>query len=473
MAMSTFRRNTKSEQKKGGGKGLRGNWREQFRIPKNQPTPFVLIRGEYTDPNPDMASAEIDPATGQQIPSVLAYYKWLKHRLKGINPHTGKQKFIDEPCSRGWDKHQPKPCAGCAAMDAGDKRITLGESYSMGLVHLKVYHRHPLFDPKKGPIMKNDKSGPVMVDSECMEKQCNFCRLLAGQAPVLQQNEFWPNYDRTTIQNIFGSRRYLELGSGHLGDIGSWDSQIGSKCGGTAWVKDQQGQYVRDAQGNAIPKGRCNTFLNVDSYNCPTCGNVLIDADADPRSLQELEELASQKYPCHHCQRPVFMKEVNSCDSCGAAVVNGIFDMVLWGTRQGEDTQSHLVLPQFDNIEEFEQSLHPQVRALFQGKTLRQRIEELAKPYEFSELYKPKSLEEQAKRLEIQAANPYGNNQAGGWSPPGQPMPGYGQPMMQGGMGGVTPQYPQAQPAQPQYQTYPQGPGPAPFVPPAQPNFSK
>jgi len=493
MAMSTFRRNTKSEQKKG-GKGLRGNWREQFRLPKGQPTPFVLISGEYPDPNPQQEMVEIDPATGQYVPPVVPYWKWLKHRLKGVNQNTGKQKFIDEPCSRGWDKHAPKPCAGCAAMESGDKRITLGEAYSMGLVHLVVYHRHPLVDPKKGPVMKKDNSGPVMVDSECLGKACNFCRLLSGQPPVLQQNEFWPNYDRNTIQNVFGSRRYLEIGSGHLGDIGEWDSQVGSRCGGIAFVKDAAGQYILDQNGNAIPKGRCNNFLTIDSYNCPKCGNVLIDTAADPRTPAQLEELATKKYPCHVCQQPVFMKEVNSCDAgCSGVQVHGIFDGVIQGVRQGEDTQSHLVLAGFVSVEEFESTLHPSVRALFQGKTLRQRIEELAKPYEFSELYKPKSLEEQAKRLEIQGYGGYGQAQQG-WAPPGQPMmqqPGgyYGnqapapmqyppqqQPMQYPPQQPQQPQYPPQQPQNPGYQQYgqpQQGPGPAPFVPPQQPNFGK
>lgn len=486
MAMSTFRRNTRSEQKKGGGKGLRGNWREQFRLPKPQATPIILIKGEYQDPNPDPEMVEIDMQTGQRLPSIVAYYKWLKHRLKTIG-QNGKQRFIDDPCARGWDKHNPKPCAGCAAMDAGDKRITLSETFSIGLVHLAVYHRHPLVDPKNGPIMKKDNSGPVFVDSECQGKACNFCRLLAGQPPVLQPNEFWPQYDPKTIQNVFGSRRYMELGSGHLGDIGEWDKQIGARCGGTAWVKDAQGNYIKDQYGNAVPKGRCNNFLDVDGYACSVCGNMLIDAEQDPRPLAQLEELALKKYPCHHCQRPVFLKEMNSCPSCGNAVVQGIFDGVLWGQRQGEDTQSHLVLVQFDSVEEFEQNyVPPQVRVFYQGKTLRQRIEELAKPYEFTDLYKPKSWEDMAKRLELntqgggqmygQQQQFYGQPQQGGYPQQGQPQyPQQGQPMQQ-------PMYPPqgqpmaqppGQPAQPQYQPYgaPTGPGPAPFVPPNKPNF--
>lgn len=484
MAMSAFRRNTKSEQKKGGGKGQRGNWREQMRLPRAGPAPFVLIRGEYIDPDPAPETVEIDMQTGQPIPTKLEYFKWMKHRLKSISKYTGKDRFVDEPCARGWDKHNPQTCAGCMAMDSGNKLITLSESFSIGMVHLAVYHRHPLIDQQKGPVLSKKDNSPVMVDSECTGKTCNFCRILSGQPPVLQyQNEFWPQYDPKTIQNVFGSRRYMELGSGHLSDIGEWDKQIGSRCGGTAFVRNPDGSYMLNQQGQPVPKGRCNTFLNVDGYKCATCGNMLINAETDPRPLEALEEIAQKKYPCHFCSKPTTLVEINSCDNCGNAVVQGAFDGVLWGQRQGDGTNSHLVLVQFDTLADFEASLHPSVRALLNNKPLIDRINELNKPYEFSELYKPKEFSKMAERLEIQVQMPsaygappgYGAPQQfygqppqpqGIYQPPAPPTPGYP------GVVPQQPQYPQ-QPGQPPFTPYatPQGPGPAPFVAPPKPNF--
>src|SRR5690606_32514166 len=149
-------------------------------------------------------------------------------------------------------------------------------------------------------------------------------------------------------------------------------------------------------------------------------------------------------------------------------------------------TSSHLVLVEFATIEDFEQTLHPSIRALYQGKTLRQRIEELSKPYDFAELNKPKDLAAQAKRLEIQVQPQQGWPQQGG--PPAQPgcygqqPQGYpqGAPQQQGWPGGYPqaptqqPQFPgqpMQQPQYTQYPTQPSGPGPAPFVPPTKPNF--
>lgn len=494
MALSTFRRSTKSE-KKGMGKGPRGNWRENFRLPKGTPAAFALIAGDYVDPDPSPEQVEVDLQTGQPLPVKLKYYKWLKHRLKTVNQKTGKQLFIDEPCSRGWDKHNPQMCIGCYAMEAGDKRITLNAAFSIGLVHLAVYHRHPIWDREKNTwVMKKDKQEPIFIESECYGKSCNFCKYLSGQPPVLMKSDdFWPQYPQGSITQVFGSRRYLELGSGHLGDLGEWDRQIGSKCGGVAYVRDAQGQYVKDAAGNAIPKGRCNNFLSVDGYACPICNNVLINAESDPRTLEELDALAIKKYPCHHCQRPVFMKEINSCEACGNAVVNNIFDGILWGQRQGEDTQSHMVLVQFDTVEEYQANMSPELRQLLgEGKSLHDRINELSKPYEFAELYKPKDVAGMAKRLEIQVPPGFGGQQVApgfGGVPYGQPtaappgwVPNQGPSVPQApppAYPGVVPQQPAAMPQyqpQPGYAPYPptgapSTPGPTPFVAPPKPNF--
>lgn len=470
MALSTFRRNTKTETKKTGGKGFRGNWRERFRLPKNQPAAFVLQTSEFIDPNPAPEQIEIGP-DGKPMPVKVEYFKFRRHKRKLMGP--GGERYLEETCSRGWDSHNPQPCVGCYAMDSGatkDKSVGLSDMVAIGLIHLAYYHRHPLIDPKKGLIMKKDNSGPFYTESECTGKACNFCRILQGQQPILQPKEWFPQYDPATIQTVYGGRRYMELGKGHLADLGEWDKQIGMRCGGVAYVKDPQGNYVRDQTGNAIPKGRCNNFLTIDSYNCSQCGNVLIDAATDPRPPQALEEVALQKYPCHHCQRQVQLKEIDSCDSCGAAVVQGIFDGVLWGVRQGEGTQSHLVLAQFDSFADFEANLPQHTRDIL-GKPLKDRIEELNQPYNFEELFKPKSLQEQSQRLELPLPPGYGAAPQQSYPQGGQPQ-GYGAPQQQ--FYGAQPQ--QQAPSAPAYQPYgtlPQGPnpGPAPFVPPPKPNF--
>lgn len=460
MPVSAFRRTTKTETKKV-GKGSRGNWRENFRPRKGVNSSFVLINGDYVDPDPDPKIVELDMQTGQPKPVIVPYYKWLKHRRKLPN----KSYPLSETCSRGWDAHNPQPCAACAAMDQGDKSIGLSEAYNFGLVHLAIYHRHPLLDRKTNQvIMKKDNSGPFMVETECEgPKTCNFCQFLSGQMITLEQGESFGPYDPQTLSYVYGSRRYLEIGKGHLGNLSDWDKQVGSHCGGIAYVRDSAGNYVYDpVTKQPIAKGRCNNELTMDALVCSNCNNVLIDAEKDPRTVVQLEELAMDKYPCHYCQRPVFLKEIDSCDSCGNAVVNSIFDGVITAMRQGEDTQSHLVLTGYNIIEEFEASLPQGIRQLLQGKTLRDRIQELAKPYNFEELCKPRSLQEQAKHLELNV-QPTAPTAYGAYGPPAgvqQMQPAYPQPGMPGGF---TP-YPAATPGTP---------GPAPFQAPPTPHFGK
>lgn len=468
MGTSTFRRSTKAEKKAGSGKGQRGNWRESFRLPKAAATPICLIAGDYVDPDPSPDLVEIDVQTGQPLPVKLKYFKWLRHRVKAINKSSGGARFLDEPCARGWDKHNPQLCAGCFAMESGDKRVTLNTAFSIGLVHLALYHRHPVWDFKNNTWVTFKDNTLVMQDTECYGKTCNFCRYLSGQPLTLRPGDSWPQYDPQTMSLVFGSRRYLELGTGHLGDLGEWDKQVSSQCGGIAYVRNPDGSLMLNQAGQHIVKGRCGAFLSVDGYACPSCNNMIINAEADPRPLPELDELVQKKYPCHHCGRPVFLREVNSCDACGNATVNNVFDGVIFGQRQGEDTQSHMVMVGFQTIEDYESTLPQEIRNLYAGKSLRNRIEELSKPYNFEDLYKAKAPDAMAKRLEIALPPGFGGAPVYPTQPGQVQQPQYGQ----------APQYPTAAP-QPQYAqapaftpyATPTGPGPAPFVPPAKPNF--
>jgi hypothetical protein len=497
MALSNFRRSAATETKrKGGGKGFRGNWRDKLYLEQDNPTPFLFQNQQYADPQPDQSLVEFGP-DGQPVARMLEYFKFRKHRRKVLG-YGGKERFLDDPCSAGWNPHNQAPCVGCYMQDQGDPSFgkKASDAYAAGIIHLVPYHRIPLIDPNKGAIMKIDNSGPVLTDVECEGKNCNYCRVLQGQNPVLQQGEFWGNTRREEIQTVFGSRRYLEFGRNHLEDLQNWDKGMGDRCSGPAFARDMQGNFIRDAQGNAIPTiGKCGTNLSIDGYACPHCNTVLIDVSVDTRELKELERIAmTEKYPCHKCGRPVLLQELTSCDVCNGnvATISTLFgsDTVLLGMKQGEQKNSHLVLKDYYTLSEFEARLDPAIRALYAGKTLKQRIEELDQPFDFDELYKAKPLADQCKRYQLtpgangmpilqgQGAPPaYGSQPQPGYQqqppapgfygqPPAAPQPGYPQP---------GPQYPQGQTAPPAYQPYPQahGPGPAPFQAPAKPNFGQ
>lgn len=439
MALSQFRRSIAAEtQKKGSSKGWKGNWRERFRLPKGSPTPFLFIDAEYIDHNPDASQIELDPTTGHQKQVKTAFFKYRKHRRKLMK--YGKEMFLDEVCSAGHNPHSPQPCAGCYAMDSGDKSVTLSDGFVLGLIHLHPYHGHPTIDKGGQVVMKNDGSGPYITYDECTGRTCNYCRTLAGNPVIPVQGQQWPNFQAKDISTVFGHRRYIEIGKGHLSDLDGWATQVASICGGT------------------LPNGApCNSQLITDGYECPHCHSLVIDMESDPRTDEQITMEVMKPYPCLKCQRPVLLSEKVSCDTCGKAVMHSLFNVVLWGVRQGEGTNSHLVLQRSEGLADFAAKVPANILG---GKTVQQIVEELGKPYNFEEMYKPKSLAEQAKRLELELPA----NMLGSSGPTFGQTPQYGAPAQ-------PPQY-----AAPAYQPYPTGPqaapgGPPPFVPPTKPNF--
>jgi hypothetical protein len=461
---SSFRRSVQAEtSKKKGGKGGRGNWRERMKLPQEAPTAFIIQSHEFLDKHPPSDMIEIDPTTGQPLPVKNPYYKYIKHTRK-VAAGPGKNPFYrEQPCSAGDDPHNPQPCVGCMAMDRQDPSVKRGDSYNVGIVHLALYHKVPAIDPEKGQLKRKDGSD-ILNDYECLGADCNYCRVLRGEAPVLKGNEFFPQLHPQSIQTVFGGRRYLEVGSGHLGDLGSWMKQVEMKCGGTRQAKDPQGTpYLT----------RCNSQLTVDGYTCSTCNSPVVDKQHVPPTPEGREEILGKKVACYNCKRPTFVKPHYACSVCGNAVVNSLFDGVAWGMRQGEGTNSHMTLVQFDTLEDFDNTIPPQYKALLGTTSLKDRIAELNVQYDFEAMNQPKSLDEQAKAFGYDLKQLMGNQ--GGYSAPQQQFQPYGTPpaQQQAPQAPSAPQYqpygaPQA--PGPQYQT-PQGPGPIPFIPPTKPNF--
>lgn len=476
MVMSSFRRSVVADTKKKGGKS-KGAWYDKMKLPTTNPgAPIVLVRADYVDPAPSPEQIEIDPATGRAKPVTNPYYKFRKH-VRAMQ--QGVSKFIaDTVCSQGLDQHAPQPCVGCFAIDSGDKSVNVSDAFAFTIVHLAYYHTHPLIDREKGGIvMKNDNSGAVMITTECGGRTCNFCRVMSGQPPLPPQpgQDAWPGFDPRSLGTVFGKRRYLELGKGHLSDLQGIDEVISAQC------------------------GTCRSQLISEKFVCPHCNSTIIDMSTDARSDEQIAQDALRPYPCMQCQRPVLLKEVVGCDNCESqnakALQLTIFDVVMYGMRQGEGTKSHITqgLPH-KSLDEFARTIDP---AFLGGKSLRDYIAEMGKPYSFEEMLAPASLQEQAQRLKLQMPNGMGAPQPQYQQYPGQPgqQPQYQQQVQQPGQmfAGQPPlqpapgqppyqqypaQQPQMQPMQPQYaqpqmQPGPQQPGPQPFIPVGPPNFNR
>lgn len=453
MPMSSFRRSTAADTRRKGG-GRRGGIYDRMKLPKDNATPIMIIKGDYVDPNPAVDFLEVDPATGRPKEVKIPYYKFRKHR-RAIKQGQ-KEFFPDETCSAGMDPHNPQPCVGCYHQDQGDKSVTLSDNFALGVVHLAFYHGHPLIDAETGGFIanRNDPNKKVIVYDECSGRTCNYCRVLQGQQPVLKQGETFPSYQASDLTTVFGRRRFLEVGKSHLSNLQGWDQAVSTLCGTC---------YQNMAQVKLI----------IDSYTCPYCSNVVIDMANDPRTDEEISDAVSRPYPCLHCRRSVVLVENLSCDACGKGTQMTIHDVVMFGKRVGEGTKSQMQMDYFQTVAQFERTMGQSLAPYLNGKTLAEYIAELAQPYDFAEVLRPRSLQDQATRLQLPMIPAHGQQQqfqqSAYGAPPTQnypPAPGYAPP-------------PQGVPAQPPYAAYPQqqtqqpqnGPGPAPFVPGGRPNF--
>lgn len=474
MANSQFRRSAAADTRQK-GKGWTGGFRDRWKVPVGNPTPFLLIKGDYADPFPAPEYLEIDPTTGRPKAVMLPYYKFRKHTRS--MKKNGKEFFPNEVCSAGMDPHNPKPCVGCFAMDTGDKSINISDSVAIGVVHLAFYHGHPVVEDNGGFMQKKDNSGLVLNYDECGGRNCNYCRVLQGQAPVLAQGEEWPRYNPQDITTSFGRRRYIEVGKSHLSNLMGWDMSITSICGTCLNERNDQ------------------VALDIDTYTCPTCRNIVIDMGNDPRTDPEIADAVAKPYPCLTCQRAVILNENCSCTACGRASQLSIHDVVLHGSRQGEGMKSQLMLSRFQTLPAFERAMGTSLPPFLGDKTFSAYIENLSQPFDFDEVLKPRTLADQAKRLELPLPGGmggapqqgYAQSPQPGYNPQQMPQPGYqqpqqgyqqqpqfpGQPMPMGLPQQQVPQpyapYPQQGQQQPQQQ---QGPGPLPYVPPTRPNFS-
>lgn len=486
MSASPYRRAIVAETKKRSGKGGKGNWRERLRPPKDHATPLLLIAGDYRDRTPaDANTPMMLSTTGQPLEMVLPYFPYEKH-VRNLPSSSNAKRIADEVCSRGSHQHQPMPCVGCSAIEAGDRSLKLSDAFAVGLFHLVPYHGHPIVDRTTNTYLVKkegqDAGKYVMGYDECLGRSCNYCRLMRGEQPYLQQGESFPYYAKD-LTTVFGHRRYLDIGKNGLQDILGWDISISSTCFGPGFLRHPQtGQFILDpATNQQIPTGICGNQLTTVSWNCSVCNSMLIDMSTEPRSDAELQAITMDPHPCFHCQRPVDLVEIVQCDVCRQARQVNVFsgEVVVWVKRQGEGTASHMVLdstghPPFESLDSFLANPNNVHQALLpQGKTAKELVIDMAKPYDFEELMKPRDLASQSKRLELPVPPQFQQGQQQQFAQPGA----YGAPPGPGGVQYGGPPPPNFGPPPAGYGG-PQPPAGAPvagqnYQPPTRPNYQQ
>ena len=376
----SFRQTARSEKRPSRG-GSRGSFRNRYTVPKDRAgSPVILVPGEYPDPRPERRGPD-----GR--PPVNPYHLCKEHRKKVAD----KKYPITDVCSSGFDENNPLPCTYCHQKQTGDTSVDGGPGkkartlYGFNLLHLAWYHLAPVVDRRTKQVMLNPNTNePYMTKVLCEGAGCEHCR--------------------DNREKVYGAKKYIQVGMNHFENLRSIDADIGEVC-----LECREGT------------------VTTASFECTSCGHVIIDCVANKYTESEVDTFASEPMTCPSCRHTDYAEETLSCSDCQDPKRTGLFDVVLWLRRQGEATASALSvnhpspkelgwcfrddyeLPNGEDlvlhyVEHEDGSVKPEWNKLVAG---------MVAPYDFDSMVgigKGRSVADQAKRMQI--ANPFAGGSA-------------------------------------------------------------
>lgn len=350
--------------------------------------PIVLIRGSYPDIYAVDSEGNKDPNAKSEglhlrVHNLSVFVKPNKPGQKGFNS------FREIVCSSGPEPHAPQPCLGCYLQDHGNKEARPKDNWAFNIAHLGVYHMKPLM--KDGQIqMKKDGSGPVMVKEECVAYKMENVSLGRGiQAGKVRDQKLVDKFKECESCKqghpfVWGDHRILQLGMKHLKNLFEIDDMVGSKC------------------------ANCETHILRVGFDCSACGKELVDLSKVQWTNDDIDNFAASghcdqcgsapktRYRCGYSEK---FRQVQ--EPCSSPRRTDIFDCVLWVQRQGESTESEIVVKR---IELIKNSKSPD------GRPMEECLKEIVKePFDLVEMYKPETVESQSEILQMQ--NPYAQTQ--------------------------------------------------------------
>lgn len=402
----------KVSQNSGSSKGGKGGFFNKFRVPKvtaqlqgilrpneNPGDPIILVKPEqmYDD------VYDIDEQGRPKNTKTDALHVVI-HQIQLIK--NGKTRYSDVICTAGPNPHAPQPCVGCSQNDAGNKAISNGrQQWAFNIKHLVPYHEIPLVDRKTNQIVtkKDRPNEPVMILQACQvgtpsERLYN----MMSNNGQLRQCE----YCARNIPLLYGAPKVYVLGKNHLEELLKVDAHLEQTC------------------------ANCMTRLIKTAYVCARCGADLLDLSRTQLVNEQLRQYAETPQQCQcgfvGLPKPAYdcgfdpngmYKVPNGCSQDVEPRPLSIFDCVFYIYREGEDTQSKLVVSPPIPIQHF--------RTPSGNSDLPNWLKSphLAKTFNLQEMFKPMSLDDQAKTCGI--PNPYAAQQPQYQPYPSQTQQGY------------------------------------------------
>lgn len=365
--------------------------------------PMVLIAGQYED-----LYAKDRDGNRVQPPPITEGYRFKVHTfnvfIKPSKPgQNGFTTYRDITCSAGPEPHAPQPCLGCYSVDHGKKDSKQKDQWAFNIAHLGYYHMVPFV--KDGQVqMKKDNSGPILIKEECPTYKMENILLGRGiQSGKIKDPKIISRFKQCEhcaqgVPHTFGDHRLIQLGFGHLKNLFEIDDQLGKRC------------------------LSCGTHIIRMGFKCSKCNTGLLDiATATGWTNDQIEQFAKTETTCQ-CGHTDLPKSIYQCGfdenynqipnktSCEEPKKMSVFHCVLWIQRQGENTDSEIVVKKMELISQY---------VTHDNRPLQEHLDEICKaPFNFEEMYKPESVEEQARVLQI--PNPWAAAQPQYTQYPGQ-----------------------------------------------------
>lgn len=313
-------------------------------------SPNLRWRARFKPPKGKTTKFRFVPGQYTDFEGLLSeYYNYVEHFAKRSNMSfvcSKEHKYINGDLVAVGGE-----CLGCDEIDNGAEDVSKRLLHALNGIHLVYFHEVPVTDKQGRPKLyeRGKRKGEQIMDSvECEGRGCQYCR---------------DGLDKT-----FGKRVHFSIGKGHMDILGGIVVEIEKDC------------------------ARCGGKLEEVAFECAKCAEVLIDLAHTSLKEDEIARKTALPMECGECgtkDTPILQRECSDCDD---PVPLSIFDCDIEIKREGERTATTIQIPRWTQTE------------------LSEDLEKLARPWEFSKLFAPATLEEQAKILKVE--NPYGKSKA-------------------------------------------------------------
>jgi hypothetical protein len=288
---------------------------------------------------------------GRPVP----YYDYVEHFNATVRRGTICSKIWKE-LADGMLEGSGK-CIPCHEIDNGARNISRRTLSAFLLLHLDWYYLIPATDSDGNVLTyrydgKNNKAGDVIFDR-------------------IHEAEAFKEYGRGAIkregyERVFGKIMHWSLGTNHLLVLSNKISTLANEC-------------------------KCGGDLEAVLWECPKCGAEVFDMTPDGEceyTSQEVNEITADPIECPHCHKEVMLDPVLECSKCKNPKPLELWDVTLDVSREGDGTQSQLIIQQhkFEEIDERCVDLIPKnniLQRVFAGDSLEYQSKAMRVPNPF------------------------------------------------------------------------------------------